>query len=146
MDLTCSLLTDSVKPQQEDFFMPPLKQIQRSPVDTYKQIAQTAQINTWAFAELEEKKDYAAVRLFRDRIEQLFQQFDARMCNLCGDDTNELTLWGARMRIVRDMLDTLDRSLAFVGKRQFNWDQVLAAMGLLSALQVATEQTLYLND
>lgn len=120
--------------------------IQRSPIDDYQRIAQSAQFTTWAFAELREKNDYPTVQSFRVRVEQIFQRFDRAWCQLVGDDEHELILWGSRMRVVRENLDRLDRSLAFAGQRQFNWDEVLSAMGLLDALRVATEQTLQLNE
>ncbi len=125
--------------------MPAQKKIQRFSPDNYEDIVKTARINAEAFRELQETNNYEAVKFYRKKSEKIFQSFDTDWIRLVGDDQNELTLWAARMRLVRDQLDQLDRSCAFSGKRQFNWDEVLAAMGMLDAVRVATEQTLALN-
>ncbi|MDO8620603.1 MAG: hypothetical protein Q7R64_04630 [bacterium] len=117
----------------------------RAEVDDYSEIAKAAQADAFGFGDLQEEQDFEAVQQFRDNVAKTFERFDATMCALCEGDEAELGNWACRMRTVVENLDKLDRSLAFKGKRQFNWPEVLGAMGCLNALRVATEQTVHRN-
>ncbi len=122
------------------------KQFVRAEIDDYPEIARAARSDTFGFVGLKEAQDFEAVQQFRNRVEKVFQLLDKKMTTLCGDGELILIEWATRMQLVRTNLDRLDRSLAFKSKRQFNWDEVLQAMGLLNALRVATEQTVSLNE
>ena len=119
--------------------------IKKAPTDDYIGIMKTASINALFFLTLEEEKDFQAVKVFRKRVEQIFQRLDGEMVKLCSNDVDELTQWAARIGTVRRQLDELDRNLAFAGQRQFNWARVIEVMSFLNALRVASEQTVEIN-
>jgi len=122
-----------------------VKEFRRSPLDEFDVINTHARQNTWALANLKESGDFDAVRCFRDVTERLLLTFDKKMVALLSENVYELTTWASRMRLARAKLDVLDRNIPFAGRRQFNWDEVLPAMGLLDALRVGAEQTLSEN-
>lgn len=120
----------------------PKRKFVRSPADELEMIGKFANQNALCFQELQEKDDFSAVRAFREKIERIFQDCDARMSQLLSENIPELTNWASRMRLAREKMDELDRNLVFCGKRQFNWPSVLQAMGMLDALRVGAQQTL----
>ena len=114
-------------------------------MDEPELLESSMEANVAAFWDLADKKDFTAVRKFREINESIFQSFDQKYISLCHDD-QALVRWANRMQAVRKHLDELDRNLAFEGKRQFNWASVVTAVGILNAYRVASEQTLALNE
>jgi hypothetical protein len=111
-------------------------------------IVSAGEIEAFAFEELKEDpaKGIEVIRQFRTNVESLLTDFDARWIRVCNGDTVELTEWASRMRLVRSMLDEIDRHLAVAGSRLFDWNKVLGAMGFLNSFRVAAEQVLGMNE
>jgi len=82
----------------------------------------------------------------RREVESLLTNFDKRWTILCDGDTQELTEWASRMRLIRAQFDEIDRNLAVAGSRLFDWDKVSLAMSFINSFRVAAEQVLAFNE
>ena len=114
------------------------------PADSGALLKDCMDANILVFRMLADEKDFTAVKNFREGNEAAFKRLDEDYTVLCHDE-HALITWADRMRAVRRHLDELDRNLAFEGKRQFNWDAVVTAIGILDAYRVMSEQTIALN-
>lgn len=96
----------------------------------------------------EEEGSQDGVRQYRRKAELALQTTDEHMTALLLKQENSqalLTNWAARLNSCRHMLDILDKNLAFQGKRQWDWDDVIQAMSFIEAVTKGAQGTLMEN-
>jgi hypothetical protein len=114
-------------------------------VDELEFVLKTGYINGFAFRELKEQRDFAAVQIFFEKAKLTIEQIDREMTKLCLEDETALRRWAERMPIIQRCLDTVERNLPFVNHRLFEWDNVTQAIGTFDAFRVGAQQTIALN-
>ncbi len=115
-------------------------------IDTIESIHGCIGTCTDMFLELRGQGDAEEnVDSFRHKIEEDLAFIDGKMSTLLVEDTLHLTLWAARMGLCRKTMDTLDKNLAFKGKRQWSWEEVARAMAYLLLVRDGAKATLALN-
>ena len=105
-------------------------------------------INSMALQRMKEQKGAdKSVETYRKKVQQVLTLTDQAMSPLLAklDDGGPLINWAARMGSCQRMLDTLDKNLAFIGKRAWSWDEVIDAMSFLEAVTKGAKLTLWEN-
>jgi len=120
--------------------------IRYAPSDELDFVRCGANVYTCAFVEIKEEKDYKTGKRSLPIFKESMTRIDREMPHLCSEDEAAATRWASRMPLVIRCLDTIERNLAFMGHRLFDWDEVIKAMGWLRAIEEGAEQTLALNQ
>lgn len=84
---------------------------------------------------------------YRKKIELVLKSIDDLMSPFLSslEEGGPLINWSASMGLCCKMLDTLDKNLAFKGKRQWSWDEVIDAMAFLETVKSGAKLTLWEN-
>lgn len=124
-----------------------MKQImRRAPQDDLVFIVKAARINASAFQTLKTTKDFELIRAYFQNIQPVMKNIDHQMTNLCIGDIHACVFWASRLSTALECLDRIERNLAFIGKRLFDWDSVIQSMGYLEAFRIGAQQTLVMNE
>jgi hypothetical protein len=84
----------------------------------------------------------------RPKLESQLSSIDEKMIALMIDEPDSETLmtsWANDMRSCRTRLDEIDRNVPFAGKRQWNWDLVIASLSYILAFTELSKATLRHN-
>ena len=84
---------------------------------------------------------------YRERIEKNLEMLDHRMRDFLIEGGNQLALvaWSKRLERCLAQMDRLDKNLAFRGRRQWNWEEVIPAMAFLEAVSKNADRFLTKN-
>ena len=118
----------------------------RAPTDTLMGLEWAVRFYVSGFDDLKNQKgadDHVA--RYRNVVEATLKNIDQKMTALLKKDVRNLTNWAARMSTCIRKMHVLDKNLAFRGKSQWNWDEVINAMSFLEAVVKGATDTLELN-
>jgi len=111
------------------------------------QIAIAIWVST-AGEEIKEKRNVEAVRKFVENLESNLRNLDQRMTAVIkknGTD-QDLVMWAVRMRQLLSNARTITMNLAFWGKHEWSWQEVINSMAYLYEVMRASESTIELNE
>ena len=84
---------------------------------------------------------------YKQKAEANFKRLDKKMTSLLMPyDDLLLTSWANWMRSCIGKLNTLDKNLAFIGKKQWLWEEVIEAMAFLTAIQTDVQVFLLIHN
>ena len=111
-------------------------------------IIRDGQIDAQALLDLKQtpEEGLRVIRGFREKIEVMLADLDARWIALCEGDLTELSAWKVRMNVIRHKLNAIDREIGTQGSLTFNWESVMSDMGFINAFREVTMETLSYNE
>ena len=116
-------------------------------IDQWDKVVETIEINKSGFEGLRsEPNGVQIVEETRHRMFGIIENIDSHMSQLLKDDEHALVMWAHRMKMCTDRFHTLDKNLAFIGKPQWSWLEVIGAIAVIYTITKAAEETLQEND